>query len=187
MTRSGSARPPTALHGMDELVSAALKHWSRTWSSPELPTTVTVRFNRRLRRSLGRAALTTGRISLHPSLCASSPSLIREILCHEVAHIVAYRQAREQGSRRIAAHGEEWADLVRAAGYEPVVRSSVLATGQPRPRATDVTQHYRVAHVCPVCQTRRLARRAVPAWRCSACVAAGLDGRMEVIRLSVHE
>jgi predicted SprT family Zn-dependent metalloprotease len=187
VTQSGSARPLTAVHGIDELVSAALKHWSWVWSSPELPTTVTVRFNRRLRRSLGRAALSTGRISLHPSLCESPPALIREILCHEVAHVVAYRQARRHGSRRIAAHGEEWRALVRAAGYEPLVRGPALSRDQPRQRAPAITQHYRVAHVCPVCQTRRLARRAVPAWRCATCVAAGLDGCMEVIRLRSHE
>ena len=39
-----------------------------------------------------------------------------------------------------------------------------------------------VDHWCPVCQSSRKARRPVKAWRCAACVAAGLDGTLEIAR-----
>jgi hypothetical protein len=37
-------------------------------------------------------------------------------------------------------------------------------------------------HWCPVCQSSRTGRRPVKAWRCAACVAAGLDGKLEITR-----
>jgi len=37
-------------------------------------------------------------------------------------------------------------------------------------------------HWCPVCQSSRVGRRPVKAWRCAACVAAGLDGKLEITR-----
>jgi predicted SprT family Zn-dependent metalloprotease len=103
------------------------------------------------------------------------------VLCHEVAHVVAYRRARAVGAAPPRPHGAEWAALVRAVGYEPLIRASKPLVGLSRAGIHAASSRRLVMHMCPVCQVRRIARRAVPAWRCSACVAVGLEGRMEVI------
>jgi predicted SprT family Zn-dependent metalloprotease len=171
-------------------VSVALDRLGEVWGVPELGTTLTVRLSPRLRASLGRATPATGRVSLHPGLRVALPELLREVLCHEIAHVVAYRRAQATGARRPRAHGAEWAALVRAAGYEPVVRAPRAWIAQVLPQPSTTSRRRRVLHLCPVCQTQRVAQRAVPAWRCSACAELGLDGRMEVIRLprtAMHE
>jgi predicted SprT family Zn-dependent metalloprotease len=172
-----------------EVLSDALERLSQVWGAPELKATVTVTLTPHLRTSLGRANPGTGRVSIHPVLRAAPPEVLREVLCHEIAHIVAYRQARARRARRPRAHGAEWAALVRAAGYEPLVRAPRAWIAQLAPRTSPTSLRRNVLHICPVCQVRRVASRTVPAWRCSACVAVGLDGRMEVIRLpaAAHE
>src|SRR5689334_9520669 len=136
MTQRQNALLPPDERGLNELISVALTEWSQVWRATELSMSVTVRFEPRLLRSLGRAALADGQISLHPSLRDASPALLREVLCHEVAHVVAFRRAREAGSRRPRAHGAEWKALLHAAGYEPVVRHSLSSLGKAHARTT---------------------------------------------------
>lgn len=170
--------------GLPPEVMASLATWEHLWGVPGLVATVTVAFSTRLRSSLGRASPANGRIVLHASLRDTLPERLREILCHEAAHVAVYRKARGSGTRRPSAHGAEWEALVRAAGYNPAVRAADLRVAAPRRRPTVPPTRFRVAHVCPVCHARRLARRVVPGWRCAPCVAAGLEGRLEVIQLS---
>ncbi len=100
------------------------------------------------------------------------------VLCHEAAHIAAYHLY----GRNARPHGAEWAALVRAAGFSP---ASSFHSSQPTEREAALRRRPRhpstrlVAHVCPVCQTERLARRVVRGWRCAECVAAGLDGHLD--------
>jgi hypothetical protein len=47
----------------------------------------------------------------------------------------------------------------------------------PKPQPSITYDHW-----CPVCQSSRQARRPVKAWRCAACVTAGLDGTLEITR-----
>jgi len=137
------------------------------WSIPDLAATVEVRFSRRLTRSLGRADAVTGRIALAAFL-EHEPTLCDAALCHELAHLAAFRLV---GSRE-RPHGPTWQRLVHVAGYEPIGATD-LAERAPR-------QRQRFTHVCPVCQFTRTAARPMPAWRCADCVAAGLDGRLEI-------
>jgi predicted SprT family Zn-dependent metalloprotease len=171
----------------DKLVGQALRAWGIRWGMPWLHETVTVRFNSRFRVALGRARPSLSLISLNAELTRATPEVLLEVLCHEAAHVVAYRMGAPR-SRSNPPHGEDWAALVRAAGYTPRVRaprswieaaSNNLGTARSHQR--------RVAHVCPVCHARRTARRPVPAWRCAACVAVGLDGGMEVVHLPALE
>ena len=185
MTSAGRGDQTTLASDLPGAAIGALETWGRLWGDLGLLRTVSISFSPRLRRSLGRANMSTGRITLHPALLAEPESLLLEVLCHEVAHVVAYRRAIVYGSRRVRAHGTEWAALVRSAGYEPRVRAT-----RPWPSLTQldrgtVPADCRVAHICPVCHARRIARRAVPGWRCAACVAVGLDGRLETVRLAV--
>ena len=97
--------------------------------------------------------------------------------------------AAKGGASSHAPHGPEWRELMAIAGYpkargahwrchSPAGRSP-QQTQQPKPR-TPTSIAY--DHWCPVCQSSRQARRPVKAWHCAACVAAGLDGRLEITR-----
>jgi SprT protein len=102
---------------------------------------------------------------------------VLEALCHELAHVVVHKMHR--GRRR--PHGPEWAELVTAAGFPPRMRvplPSDTPTGAAFRRRAASRLLY--LHVCPVCHARRLARRRVTRWRCAACVAAGLEGRLKI-------
>jgi len=190
MSGKKSVRTSTADSRLAGIVSHAVDRLSQAWAAPKLKASVTVSLSPRLRTSLGRATPATGRVSLHQALRDAPPEILQEVLCHEIAHVVAYRRAQATRAKRPRPHGAEWAALVRAAGYEPIVRAPRGWIAQPLPQSAAASPGRTVLHVCPVCQTRRVAGRAVPSWRCAACIAIGLDGRMDVIRLparTAHE
>jgi predicted SprT family Zn-dependent metalloprotease len=155
------------------------RKWAELWGLPGLEAGIRVSFSARLTRSVGRCRAQTGEIVLHPSLRRASSRHRAAVLCHEFAHVAAY----QLHGRVVRAHGPEWAALVAAAGFAPKTRSSLprSITIRRTPVARTHTQ-LQVVHACPVCQTTRLARRAVPAWRCAECVRAGLEGRLVITR-----
>ena len=191
---TSSAKLPhrTALwnsEGGPAFVRSALRKWESVWETPDIASTITVVFSSRLHRTLGRASPASGRVALHAGLRSASRHHLLEVLCHEVAHIVVVRRAMLSETRRPKAHGAEWASLVRTAGFSPSVRARLLGDPQlTTPASGGRTQEarertYRVVHTCPVCQSRRMGRRAVRSWRCAECVAAGLDGILVISRL----
>lgn len=91
-----------------------LAEWCELWRVPELASQIEISFSHRLRRSLGRCHPKHAIVRLHPGL-VESPEVLREVLCHEVAHAAAYALYR----RRLRPHGREWGALMRAAGYRP--------------------------------------------------------------------
>jgi predicted SprT family Zn-dependent metalloprotease len=116
---------------------------------------------------------------LHPALAEASPREVATVLCHEVAHVAAFHLYGAE----VRPHGAEWAALVAAVGHVPMTAKSFeLAANRQsaQPPKSRSPSRRSVLHVCPVCQTTRLARRVVHAWRCAECVAAGLNGRLEV-------
>jgi hypothetical protein len=139
---------------------------------PDLAAGVSVRFSSRLKRTLGRADGSTGRVVLAGFLM-DDPVLCDMALCHELAHLAAFRLV---GSSE-APHGPTWKRLVRDAGHEPSLRVAIDSRELPNPAPKPV-QRFR--HYCPVCHFSRIAARRMPAWRCADCVAAGLDGRLEI-------
>lgn len=157
-------------------IDAALRSWGRLWKDPELPRQLSVTFSRRLRVTLGRCTPATGRVVLSERLKSGSASRLLEVLCHEAAHVAAFRRH----GRGAAPHGEEWAALVRQAGFSPA--STAVAEKKAR-KPAKTRASYPFAHVCPVCHTRRYARRPVSRWRCAECVSAGLDGKLMVERV----
>jgi predicted SprT family Zn-dependent metalloprotease len=166
-----------------------VRPWAALWGLPGIEDALQVRFDARLRRSLGRCQPHEGRISLNPSLGSAPRRSLAHVLCHEAAHVAAYVLHGE----RVRPHGAEWSALVSAAGYAPIRRATASTFGVSIPEpsrrrqndsgyAASRTTRLTVVHRCPVCQTVRLARRPVRAWRCAECVAAGLEGRLVITR-----
>ncbi len=141
------------------------------WGLSGFEHSVRVEWSRRLRRSLGRAYLARRVVRVSVKLANRPSALLLEVVCHEVAHLAVC----DIHGRRCQAHGPEWADLVRAAGFEP--RRRIPWSVRTATRAARQRQY---VHHCPVCHFETRAGRPVLRWRCAACVAAGLSGRLEI-------
>ena len=138
-----------------------------------------VRVNARLRRALGRCVLATGRIDIRPDVASGPLSKLREVLCHELAHLAVHRLHGDSARP----HGPEWRGLMAAAGFSPVAAARTCTVRRPMSTRTHTNGQARFEHRCPVCQMVRSARRPVRAWRCADCVAAGLTGALMVTRV----
>jgi SprT protein len=166
----------------DELHNVIIS-WEPTWRTPGLANLTRVTFSPRLERSFGRCVPATGRVTLTTRLRRGSRERLLETLCHEVAHVAAY-MLHGTAARP---HGPEWAALVRAAGFDPGTharpRHGAWKPPKRRPRAKP--PRFTVVHTCPVCHSRRFARRVISAWRCRPCVDAGLSGELTAKRVDV--
>ena len=164
----------------DQLYDAIVS-WQSTWHTPGLADLTRVTFSPRLERSLGRCVPASGRVTLATRLRRASRERLLETLCHEVAHVAAYML---HGSSA-RPHGPEWAALVRAAGFDPATHAQSRrgATKSPKRPPRVRPPRFTVVHTCPVCHSRRYARRVVSAWRCRTCVDAGLAGELIATRV----
>lgn len=156
---------------------------ARLWQCREL-VSVSCVVNDRLSTCLGRCRPAGSVVELSPRLFGREWRLRGEVLCHEAAHI-AVRTLRGSSA---SPHGREWQALMQRAGFRPrakVPTSRVAARKSTpgRPPAPGAPPRFLYQHRCAVCQFTRVARRAVPHWRCAACVAAGLDGALIITRL----
>lgn len=159
-----------------------ISEWAGAWGTPQLPGHIRVGFSTRLRRSLGRCLPKTGEIRLHGALRDVPVGLLREVLCHEAAHIAVHLLH----GRRVRPHGKEWARLMRTAGYEPKARMALDRLPEVLRAATRSRKLW--DHRCRVCGAARTARRPVHRWRCRACRESGRPGRLEItVRLRVPE
>jgi predicted SprT family Zn-dependent metalloprotease len=160
---------------VDLLIASAFAYWQRLWRTPGLTRRASVTFSRRLRATAGRCTPATGRIVLSAALLDGPETRLVEVLCHEAAHLAAHLRH----GRAASSHGKDWAALVVKAGFEPErrIRLPIAQSKRSAPRG-----RYSVLHTCPVCQTIRPAKRAVPQWRCAECVAAGLTGELIITR-----
>jgi hypothetical protein len=154
------------------------------WEAPEL-VDIPVALNPRLSRTLGRLVGRPRRIELGPRAFVSAKRL-REVVTHEGAHAAL---AVKADTSHPAPHGPEWPRLMALAGYPDATgahwRCHSRAGQSPRPRQqpkprTPASIAY--DHGGPVCQSSRQGRRPVKAWRCAACIAAGLDGTLETTK-----
>ncbi len=143
-------------------LQAKIIDWCQLWEVPGLVDRVQVVFSRRLRSSLGRCTPATGSIRLHAGLEHAAPALQSEVLCHELAHLAAYELHEGNGRP----HGQEWAELMRRAGYEPRVRHT--ATSGEVPGLSRQRRRRRRVHHEPdylVFQLSRIAKRVMRQWR----------------------
>jgi SprT protein len=158
-----------------EGIEGMVERWGRLWGVGDLADSVTVEFSRRLRTSLGRCRPASGLIRLAERLQEVDPGPLEEVLCHELAHVAAFRLH----GPRIRPHGPEWKALVSQAGFLPRARFPGEALGVP-----PTPPRFLYEHRCPVCRARRVARRTVRAWRCAGCLAAGRSGKLIVTKFS---
>lgn len=152
-----------------------LRMWFALWGLAGFEQYITVSFSGRLHRALGRCYARRRQITLAERLKRIKPSILEEVLCHEVAHLAVF----ELFGEKCRPHGAEWAQLMRAAGFEPRRRLIVDDAGEP---ASFIRPHYVYVHHCPVCQSERVARRPVRTWRCPSCSALGMDGGLEILK-----
>lgn len=171
---------------------ALVAPWAATWGLPGLDAELSIALSTRLRSTLGRCRPAAGRITLRADLVDGPSERLREVLCHEAAHVAAFRLF----GRRARPHGPEWRGLVAAVGFSPRVRAPALVQeaasaegpdskrldGGRAPAENRPTRSYE--HRCPVCHTARFARRPVLRWRCAECLDAGLEGGLLITRRS---
>jgi predicted SprT family Zn-dependent metalloprotease len=165
-------------------VDAILRRLGALWRAPAV-SEIPVLLNGRLSRTLGRLVCRAKRIELGPKALVSVRRL-REVVTHEGAHAVL---AKSGNSVPRQPHGPEWRELMSLAGYSQAKGAhwrclsppgkSPQQKQQPKP---DTQTAITYDHWCPVCQSSRVGRRPVKAWRCASCVAAGLDGKLEITR-----
>ena len=151
-------------------LEATIARLSELWSRPDLREAVATRFSARLSKSWARTNLDTRTITFADSL-RNDPSLLDEVLCHELAHIVAH----DAIGRHEGPHGATWQRLVRSGGFAPRLR----LTCDDAPRLVDRSSS-RFLHRCPVCDFSRVAARPMRSWRCADCAAAGLSGSLAI-------
>jgi SprT protein len=152
----------------------AILNWARKWGVRNLGDFVTVSVSKRMHRSLGRARVRSGLVTLSSDLRLAPRSRQLEVLCHEVAHIAAFLLFGASAKP----HGPEWKALVRAAGYKPsTVMKGIRLQSQPVKSVRSV----RVGFRCPVCQRTYFASRNSSRLRCSECLDSGLAGKLEPI------
>src|SRR5262245_18580038 len=135
----------------------ACRAWFAAFGMSPLPSPPDVWVNPRLRRALGRCVLATGRIHVRPDVASDRLSRLREVLCHELAHLAVYRLHGD----RARPHGPEWRRLMAAAGFSAVALARTCIVRRPMNTRTHTNGHARFEHRCPVCQMVRLARRPV--------------------------
>lgn len=170
------ALPVKPRSSVDEEFRPLLDQWGQIWGLPKLASGVSITYSPRLRKSLGRCRPATGRITLSAMLQEATPERRAEVLCHEAAHVAAYRLH----GRATNPHGAEWEKLVRLAGFQPSVRSAQKTESERT--LSEPPSIFAYEHRCPVCQSVRFARRPVARWRCAECLAAGLPGELVINR-----
>lgn len=151
-----------------------LAEWGEIWRLPDFHKSIELRFSTRLTRVTAKCRPKDGVIVLSTHLQHGPMENLIEALCHEAAHVAAYRLYGQTAKP----HGEEWQTLLSAAGFPPrrVHSTAREAPPQRRPRR-------RYQHLCPVCQTVRYAGRPVREWRCAVCHDQGLPGEMVIERV----
>jgi len=159
-----------------------VRRCARRWNVAQLlQTPPTIKVSTRLKRRLAVASPLKNRVHFNVCLLECDIGFIEEIVCHEVAHLVAYLIH----GPRIKPHGKEWRELVIAAGHRPVVRYKTLSWSQSG--AASVSPKTMYVHTCPACHFSRRAKRAMRQWRCPVCRALGLEGHLCITTVPVRE
>ncbi|MBC8328266.1 MAG: SprT-like domain-containing protein [Planctomycetes bacterium] len=87
-----------------ERLRAALDEVLELWEVIDLRAAIGIRWNSRLRTTIGRALLDDMLVELNPRLLARHPEQVRHVLVHEAAHLVV----RRLHGAGVAPHGKIW-------------------------------------------------------------------------------
>ena len=157
------------MHEIRDLRSVVIQ-WAHLWGVPSLAT-IEISVNDRLRTCLGRCFPKSNRVELNAMLLQKNRARLTEVLCHEAAHLAAYRLGNQSPP-----HNFKWASLMTAAGFKPSRTISLrrcVPEELPAARPKCLFKHY-----CQFCGFTRFARRPVSRWKCRMCVMAGLTGSL---------
>ncbi len=152
---------------------AHLASLARVWRHARI-SRLDVTVNPNLRSTLARWMPPSNVLEISARVKSRGAQALREIITHEAAHVVVW----DRSGRAVRPHGQEWSALMRAAGSEP--RATLVRCGYRIGSRDNV----RIRHFCSVCHFSRFAKRRMPRWRCPECRAIGLEGKLEVERVS---
>ncbi len=175
---SARTRPLEAAEALERtapIIRETIRRAFRAWGLPGLARDVRVEYSRRLRRSLALCYEDRLLIRLHIALARpANVELLREIVCHEAAHIAAGRLH----GRRVSPHGSEWAALVDRMGYLPRLdfRTPAERRGRDGRRLPPVV----FEHACESCRIVRVSSTPDRRWRCARCITLGRSGRLSI-------
>ncbi len=133
-----------------------------------------VHWNTRMTSTAGRAWSNRARIELNPRLLECSAGEVDRTLRHELAHLVAYHRAAQEGRRRIEPHGVEWREACVQLGIPGEERTHKLEALQTQPKAR--RYHYRCPHCAREYPRVRPIRRPLA---CGPCCKARNAGRYD--------
>jgi predicted SprT family Zn-dependent metalloprotease len=155
-----------------------LASWGMLWRLPELGRQAEVKFSTRLNYALGIGDTRRYRITLNDVLLHErNRTLLICTLCHEAAHIAAFRLH----GVFISQHGPEWQALMRAAGFDPQVSRPADEVFGLEERMALSRRRYQ--YDCPVCGFSGV-RGSRNRWlRCGACQRAGREGLLAITRV----
>jgi len=184
--RTLPSKSAVSVHGQPAaglpFLPTTLAFLGKRWGIPDLAHLIQVRMSTRLRVALARARPALATVTLHPRLLDAPRPVLREVLCHEVAHVVAWQLAVSAGRRPPRAHGVEWQQLVRRAGFTPRATWSREEVGDLLEGSTVRKRSPKRAwrHSCPVCHFERRAAAKMTRWRCPNCLDFGLNGILTI-------
>lgn len=118
-----AAWPPARL-------AAALDDALAAWRALDLRESIVIRWNSRLRTTVGRALLDRLVVELNPRLLARHPEQVRHVLLHEAAHLVV----RCRFGPRTPPHGRIWKDHMRLLGESTRATHQLDVRGLRAPR-----------------------------------------------------
>lgn len=163
---------------VQELWRRSTAAWGELWGCRGIEDRLTIHVSSRFSSTLGRFEQKKNAIIIADFLLNEPEQLLAEVLCHETAHAAV----NELYGHSARPHGEEWSDLMCAAGYTPRIRinSCEFASNLP----ARIVSKGRWEHRCPVCHMRRIASRPVSRWRCRNCSSSGLEGELTITKVS---
>lgn len=158
--------PGAALPSRQMLLAIA-RRCGEAWEMPDLAERVFIRYNSRLRTTLGLATLEEWRLDLNTRLLLEHPDELILTLVHELAHLAVFRRYG-----LVSPHGMQFRTLMRA------VRLSAKAT-HDLPVERFRRQRFLYLHRCTGCGYTLIARQLRRVCHCRAC---GPTTRWKVLR-----
>ncbi|MDP6849730.1 MAG: SprT family zinc-dependent metalloprotease [Planctomycetota bacterium] len=115
----------------EERLRARLDEVLQLWDVEDLRAVIEVRWNPRLRTTVGRAFLDDMILELNLRLLARHPEQVEHVLIHEAAHLVV----RRLFGPKVPPHGQAWKALMQKAGESTKATHNLDTTGLANSKA----------------------------------------------------